>query len=242
MSRTIVWFSCGAASACAAKIMLLENPDSQLVYCDTGSEHADNTRFLKDIEKWLETKVTVIKSLKYKDTWQVFSERRYLSGPKGALCTTELKKIPRFVFQYPDDVQVFGYVAGEERRAERFKQQNFDVMMRVPLIETGMTKGDCLATIRQAGIELPAMYKLGYVNNNCIGCVKGGMGYWNKIRVDFPDVFDRMGRQERELNASILRSKGERIFLDELDPDRGNYGNEPEPSCSMLCEAVAEQD
>ncbi len=33
------------------------------------------------------------------------------------------------------------------------------------------------------------MYRLGYVNNNWVGGWKGGMGYWNKIRVDFPDVF-----------------------------------------------------
>ncbi len=35
------------------------------------------------------------------------------------------------------------------------------------------------------------MYDLGYPNNNCIGCVKGGMGYWNKIRKDFPEVFQK---------------------------------------------------
>ena len=32
------------------------------------------------------------------------------------------------------------------------------------------------------------MYDLGYPNNNCIGCIKGGMGYWNRIRKDFPDI------------------------------------------------------
>lgn len=35
------------------------------------------------------------------------------------------------------------------------------------------------------------MYDLGYANNNCIGCVKGGIGYWNKIRIDFPEESDR---------------------------------------------------
>ena len=62
------------------------------------------------------------------------------------------------------------------------------------------------------------MYDLGYPNNNCIGCVKGGMGYWNKIRVDFPEVFERRVRQERETGRSCIKG----IFLDELEPDRGN--------------------
>lgn len=59
------------------------------------------------------------------------------------------------------------------------------------------------------------MYDLGYPNNNCVGCVKGGMGYWNKIRVDFPEVFERRARQEREIGHSCIKG----VFLDELDPN-----------------------
>lgn len=236
--RTVVWFSCGAASAIAAKLTLETTPDAELVYCDTGSEHPDNKRFLSDVEKWLGKTVTILKSEKYADTWQVFKERRYLAGPKGAICTTELKKIPRFAFQRPDDIQVFGYVKGEESRAARFREQNFDVDMRAPLIDQGYTKSRCIDVIRRARIEIPTMYRLGYQNNNCIGCVKGGAGYWNKIRKDFPEVFDRMAKQERELNASVLRRNGERLFLDTLPKNLGRYGNEPEPSCSLLCEGI----
>ena len=49
------------------------------------------------------------------------------------------------------------------------------------------------------------MYKLGYNNNNCIGCVKGGIGYWNKIRVDFPAEFDRMAELERKIGHAVLK-------------------------------------
>jgi len=41
------------------------------------------------------------------------------------------------------------------------------------------------------------MYKLGYHNNNCIGCVKGGMGLLETSKVDFPEHFDRMAKLER---------------------------------------------
>jgi len=235
--RTVVWFSCGAASAVAAWLTLRETPDSVLVYADTGSEHPDNTRFMADAESWLGKKIVVIRSEKYRDTWQVFKERRYLVGPKGALCTAELKKIPRFGFQRPDDIQVFGYVAGEESRAKRFREQNFDVDMRTPLIEKGLTKSDCLDIILRNRIELPAMYRLGYRNNNCIGCVKGGAGYWNKIRVDFPDVFQRMSDQEQELGATVLRKDGKPLPLAELEPGTGRYEAE-EIGCSLLCADV----
>ena len=86
--------------------------------------------------------------------------------------------------------------------------------------------------LMQAGIELPAMYKLGYKNNNCIGCVKGAKGYWNKIRVDFPEAFERMVKQERKMNVKILD-----VFLDELDPSVGNYHSEFETECGVVCAA-----
>jgi 3'-phosphoadenosine 5'-phosphosulfate sulfotransferase (PAPS reductase)/FAD synthetase len=240
--RTVVWFSCGAASAVAAKMTLKKSPDALLVYCDTGSEHPDNVRFRGDVEEWLGRKVLVLQSKKYRDIWEVFKKRRFLNSPAGALCTVEMKKVPRFDFQQPDDIQVFGYTAGEEPRAERFRAANFDVHMRTPLIEAGLGKADCHAVIREAGIKTPEMYRLGYVNNNCIGCVKGGAGYWNKIRRHFPEVFERMAKQEREIDASLLRDKnGKRLFLDELNPKVGRYSSEPPVFCGLLCEQVMEK-
>jgi len=238
LKRTVVWFSCGSASAVAAKITLSEAGGAELAYCDTGSEHPDNVRFMRDVEGWLGVKVTVLKSDKYRDIWDVFHRRRFLNSPAGALCTVELKKIPRFRFQRPDDIQVFGYTVGEEARAARFRDANFDVEMQTPLIERGLTKADCHAVIREAGIKVPEMYRLGYVNNNCIGCVKGGAGYWNKIRRDFPEVFDRMAKQERELGATVLRKDGEPLYLDQLPKGMGRYSSEPPVFCGLLCESV----
>lgn len=77
---------------------------------------------------------------------------------------------------------------------------------------------------------------MGYNNNNCIGCVKGGMGYWNKIRKDFPQVFDRMARIERKVGATCLKDKNGRIFLDELSAWRGDPVEEIVPDCSLICQ------
>ena len=79
------------------------------------------------------------------------------------------------------------------------------------------------------------MYDLGYANNNCIGCVKGGKGYWNKIRVDFPEVFERRAKMEREIGNSILHDKNGMVFLDELDPYAGKMNDEIMDDCSLFC-------
>lgn len=238
-----MWISAGAASAVAAKLDIAAHPDASRVfaYTDPGSEHPDNVRFLADLEQWLGVTIERLRSERYADTWQVWSERRYLNGPTGALCTAELKKKPRFAFQHPGDVQVFGYTAEEAHRADRFREQNPEVTLVTPLIERGLTKDDCLAIIERAGLRLPAMYALGYRNNNCIGCPKGGLGYWNKIRRDFPEVFDRMARLERDLGHTCGRDDNGPVWLDELDPERGNHADEPSFECSLLC-AIAEGD
>jgi 3'-phosphoadenosine 5'-phosphosulfate sulfotransferase (PAPS reductase)/FAD synthetase len=235
--RVVVWFSCGAASAVAAKLTLAEygHERVQIVYTDPGSEHPDNVRFRGDCVRWFNHPIEVLKNPKYEDTWQLWQERRFLVGPKGALCTTELKKRLRQKFEDFDDIQVFGFTSEEKVRADRFREQNPEVMLATPLIEEGLNKSDTIAMIERAGITVPTMYLMGYQNNNCIGCVKGGMGYWNKIRRDFPEVFARMARLERELGATVNRDDDKPLYLDELDPTRGRYEDEPSFECSLLC-------
>lgn len=244
MTRIVPWFSCGNPSAVAAKLTLTKYAASQhvdVVHIDTGSEHPDNERFLRDCEKWFGVPIRTLRSPEFEDTWAVWEKRRFLAGPKGAPCTTELKKAVRWAYERPDDIHVFGYTAdkADAARFDRLKQENPDLRVAAPLILLGLTKADCHVMVQAAGIELPVMYRLGYRNNNCIGCVKGGAGYWNKIRHDFPEVFDRMARLERELGAKLIKLSEGRVSLDELRPDVGRY-EEEDISCSHVCAAAVE--
>jgi hypothetical protein len=218
MARTVVWFSCGAASAVAAKLAVESRQPVSVVYCDTSaSESPDNRRFMADVTRWIGQPIEVIGSEKYGSVDDVIDQRRYMSGVAGALCTVELKKIPRFAYQRPDDVHVFGLTADEGPRIERFESNNPELSLWWVLQEAGLTKGDCLARIADAGIELPLLYRQGYRNNNCLGCVKATSAeYWNKVRQDYPAVFQKRCEQSRELGVTLTRWQGQRIFLDEL--------------------------
>lgn len=235
--RIVSWFSCGAASAVATKLAINQHgPENVIVAsCVVENEHHDNERFLQDCEKWYGVKILRLRSEKYKDCWEVWEKNRYLAGIAGAKCTTEMKKMVRQKFQKVSDLQIFGFTVEEKHRAERFMQNNPEVDLSVPLIDQGLTKNDCFIEIQKAGIELPAMYRLGYNNNNCIGCVKGGAGYWNKIRKDFPDVFNRMAALERHLGAKLTKHKGKRVFLDELPENAGAKQREPDMECGLWC-------
>lgn len=247
MGRVVCRFSCGTASAVATKLALSKHGVERTVitYCDPGSEHPDNMRFRSDCEKWFGSEIVVLKSSRYADTWEVWERERFIVSKNGAPCTGFLKREPTYDFAQPGDVLVFGYTADERDRADQFRRQNFEQAIETPLIDAGLTKADCHAIIKRAGIELPAMYRLGYHNNNCVGCPKGGFGYWNKIRRDFPEVFERMAELQRRLGPGSgfwrERDSGERITLDDLAPDRGRHDEEISAECSLLCYA-AEQE
>jgi 3'-phosphoadenosine 5'-phosphosulfate sulfotransferase (PAPS reductase)/FAD synthetase len=241
--RVISWFSCGAASAVATKLAIAESKHPvEVVYCHVKEEHPDNLRFMKDCEKWFGQEIKVLQNEKYNGSiYEVFEKNKYLVGIAGAPCTRLLKKEVRKKYEQVDDIQVFGYTAEEEDRANRFIDANNDVKLWSILLEKGLTKADCIAMIDRAGIEIPQMYKLGYQNNNCIGCVKGGLGYWNKIRNDFPEQFNKMAAMEQKIGAKILKHKGERIWLTELPKDVGDYPTEQSIECGIFCH-MAEQD
>lgn len=246
MSRLLCWFSCGAASAVATKIALRENAGKLpvvIAYTEVKEEHPDNHRFLADCEKWFDHPITVMKNEQYQGSiYEVFFRSRYLVGPKGAACTRLLKKSVREQFERPGDRHVFGFTAEEQERYDDFLDAN-NIDCDAPLLRHGLGKQDCLALIDKAGIELPAMYKLGYKNNNCIGCVKGGAGYWNKIRRDFPEVYEKMAQVEehlgRTINKATIDGKRVRVSLRELPPDAGRYEEEPDISCGIVCQMQA---
>jgi 3'-phosphoadenosine 5'-phosphosulfate sulfotransferase (PAPS reductase)/FAD synthetase len=235
--RVLAWFSCGAASAVAAKLSIEKYGDAcEVVYCDTmASENRDNVRFMKDAEAWFGRKVTFIKSTKYHDIDQVFWETKYMAGPAGARCTVEMKKVPRFKFQLPDDIHVFGYTSEEARRITNFEANNPELTLEWPLRDRGLSKDDCFAILKYVGIELPLMYRQGYRNNNCVGCVKASSSkYWNSIRRDYPEVFGKRAIQSRVLGARLAWYKGKRIFLDEL-PEDVFTGKDENISCGPEC-------
>ena len=228
----------------ATKLILRKYDRDRVVisYCDPGSEHEDNARFLADCVRWFNHPVDVLKSQKFRDTWDVWEKEKFIASQYGAPCTGALKREPAYGFELPTDILVMGYTCEELERADRIQQQNFERTFEFPLIEAGLSKADCLGLLERANIELPMMYRLGFQNNNCIGCPKGGRGYWNMIRKHFPDKFWRMAALQRKFNVAFwIEPDGTKVFLDMLDPNRGVQFDEPNIECSILCH-IAEQN
>lgn len=234
-NRRVVWFSCGAASAVAAKLAIEKYRGCKVVYCDTSAtEHPDNNRFFNDVQRWIKRKIIRLRSKRYPTINDVFRIRKYMSGPSGAVCTTELKKLVREDWQRIDDIHIFGYTSDEIHRAEQFEARNPNLAIEWILIDNDVSKEDCLTRLRKARIVQPKMYDLGFEHNNCLGCVKSASpGYWNRTRRLFPQVFQLRCDQSRVIGTRLVVLNGERIFLDELPEDAESPDDDID--CGPVC-------
>lgn len=253
--RIICWFSCGAASAVAAKLVLQSNDPRKegrgIVIARNWlkEEHPDNDRMQADCEKWLGQNIIHVTNDTYHGSVaEVQMGVKAIRFRHGAPCTRILKKEQRQAFQRHSDIHVFGLHVGEDHRIDEFLDDEPDVHVWLPLVELHYTKEDCHRIVAEAGIEQAMMYRMGYKNNNCIGCVKGGQGYWNKIRQDFPEAFEAQAKRERILGTTVLRREGPKaadgsrtslpLYLDELNPAAGRYDAEPSIKCGIICEGA----
>jgi len=70
------------------------------------------------------------------------------------------------------------------------------------------------------------------------------MGYWNKIRVDFPIEFKRMADLEKRKGYTVLKQyKTDKdtglksvspLYLHDLEPGRGRFSEEPKIECGIV--------
>ena len=266
--KYIVWFSCGAASTVALFLSIREfgKENIKAIYQDTGSEHPDNKRYIKDVEEWLGINIIISKSSKFNNVDEVFEKYKLHKMQNGAKCTQVMKReVGESFITYErgkQEIEIFGYTIEEEKRVKRWTENNKERKIDPILIRHRLNKNDCLALINEAGITIPFLYTLGYKNNNCIGCVKAGIGYWNKIKKDFPDVFTKRSEQERRFGYTILMAKTSRkdkdgnwywpspykkmtnynplvnkfpMYLDEIKPWMGKNENQEIIECGPIC-------
>ena len=236
-TTTVSWFSGGVSSAVATKLVI-EQVD-KIIYQHIDDQHEDTLRFVRDCEEWFGKPVEIIQS-KYKSVENACRAMAYLNGVNGGACTRILKIRLRKEWEaqnrfFSNLRYVWGMDYGEATRiGDRIEAMPEEEHL-FPLADRKLTKADAHGILREAGIARPKMYDLGFPNNNCVGCLKGGKGYWNKIRIDFPEVFEGRAKLERLIGGSCING----CYLDELDPEAGRDCKIIVPECGAMCEAMS---
>ena len=268
--KIICWWSGGVTSAVACKIAIelygIEN--CRMIFIDTDNEHSDTYRFMAECSLWYKKDIETITGIgdKYKSIQDVWRKYKSLNVANGAVCSSELKRAVREKWQKENeyDYQVFGFDLDEPKRLKGMVLNHQKAKPIFPLWLYGYTKKDCVRIIEEAGIEVPKMYHLGFKNNNCFGksdesiggCVQGGIGYWQKIKREYPIKFNLMAEMEHELTDSkgspvtMLRTSKKKddekripLFLKphpkypDLPLFSEQKGREPEPlfECNGMC-------
>lgn len=235
----VCWISAGVSSFIAG--WLSRDTVDKFIYIDIADQHPDSLRFIHDCEKGLGKPIEILRSSQYERVGDVCRAFRFVNSAYGAKCTEVLKKRVRKEWEYQhrqyDITYVWGMDLDERARADRLVETMIEFNHEFPLIDRRLSKDDAHGILKQLNIARPVMYDMGYSNNNCIGCIKGGKGYWNKIRVDYPEVFADRAAMEREIGHSILKD----CYLDELSRDEGRMSDEIMEDCSIFC-SMAIQD
>lgn len=238
----VSWFSAGVSSAVATKIMI--NEIDKIIYTHIDDQHPDSMRFVRDCEQWFSKEIEITQS-RYKTAeaaWRASGLHRP-NTPQGAPCTRLLKRRVRAEWEMDktDLTYIWGFDIDEKDRAERIVENMRQQRHLFPLIDKSISKKHAHEILSASGIKRPVMYDLGYNNNNCVGCLKASSkGYWNHIRIDFPDVFERRAKAEREIGGSIIKDKnGNPLYLDELNPNEGRHTPPIIDDCGIFCELMA---
>ncbi len=211
----IAWWSGGLDSAIVCKLCLdrFGKENVRIIFIGTNNEDDDTYRFFTDCQKWYNKNIEVISSEKYREIQEVWREFLSLNVATGAICSSELKREVRIKFGRNNrfEYQAFGFDSKELKRANGMLKNYYFIKPIFPLIDAGYSKQDCLNILSKAGIRIPRVYGYGFHNNNCFktGCVQGGVGYWQKMQVEFPDKFDAMAKMEHELTDE----KGEPVTM-----------------------------
>lgn len=221
MNKVICWWSGGVTSAVACKVAIniYGKQNCEVIMIDTKNEHEDTYRFKSDCEKWYGINIDTIsafgKDHKYDSIQDVWFKNKSLNVATGAICSTVLKRKVREDWQKQNEYkhQVFGFEFNKDEmnRALSMKLNHPKSKPIFPLLMLAYSKKDCLDIVEEAGIEIPIPYELGFRNNNCFqtGCVQGGVGYWQKMKRDFPAKFDAMAKVEHD----ITDIKGEPVTM-----------------------------
>lgn len=204
--KIIAWWSGGVTSAVTCKLCIdiYGLCNVRFVFIDTQNEDGDTYRFKADCERWYGKEIETISGVeKYGTIQEIWRKHKSLNVATGAICSTTLKRKVREDWQKANEYehQAFGFELSEAKRALSMTKNNLKAKAIYPLLLYGLFKKDCIDIIQEAGIQIPKMYQLGFVNNNCFktGCVQGGIGYWQKIQREYPEKFEAMAAMEHEL-------------------------------------------
>lgn len=207
LKRHIVSFS-GGKDSTAMLFKMIENnmKIDDVLFCDTGVEFPDMYDHIKQVEKYIGNKLTVIKN-EYSYEYYMFDYIKVKGKNKGKRgyswsdfrnrwCTRCLKITPisKYLRQYKgyDIIEYHGIALDEIHRTEKNKGRDINY----PLVEWGMTEKDCLEYCYSKGFTWNGLYEK-FDRVSCFLCPLQRLRELKVIYREFPDLWAYMRELDR---------------------------------------------
>lgn len=206
----VVMFSGGVGSwATAQRVASKYGSDNlYLMFADTNMEDEDLYRFLDEASKNVGGRL--IRVADGRTPWEVFHDTRYIGNTRIDPCSRILKReLLRYwleeMFSPKDTVVYLGIDWTEIHRYERAAPYWSPWKIEAPLCEPPLlVKDEMLDLLREEGIEIPRLYKLGFSHNNCGGfCIKAGQAHFANLLQQLPERYAYHECKEEEMRQFL---------------------------------------
>jgi len=174
-------------------------------FADTLWEDEDLYRFLADFEAFIGQKI--YRHTEGRTPLEVAEAQHIIPNSRIAPCSLVLKQRPfkRFIENYPKPVTVLLGLDWSEQHRMDAPRRVYEAIPGVSVDFPLMWKPydyDIFQTVRNWGIEIPRLYRLGFPHNNCGGrCVRQGVREWRRLRNFFPARFEEVAVWETHQRA-----------------------------------------
>lgn len=244
--KHIVSLSGGIGSYFALKRVLEKNKkeDVVAVFCDVLNEDDDLYRFLVDIECEFNIEIIVLKD--GRTPVELAKEENFLYNSRVANCSKILKSriFNKWLKTIDEECTLyFGIDFTEKHRCDALIKNYSKYKCEFPMCEPPyLYKNEMLELLKQDGIKIPRMYKLGFSHNNCRGmCFKAGIGHFKNLLEKDGNTFLEFEKDEQEIikiigkDVAILKRKGKPFTLKRL---REIVESEPDQLTLFECQDV----
>lgn len=213
--KHIISLSGGIGSYFTLKKVLEENKkdDVVAVFCDTLFEDGDLYRFLEDIEKKFDVKITRL--CEGKTPFELAYEDNFIFNSRVANCSKKLKSRPfkKWLKENytPEECVIYmGIDFTETHRCNAIKKNYEPYQVKFPMCEQPyIYKYEMIEELKNEGIKVPRLYNLGFSHNNCGGfCFKAGIGHFKNLYEKDKNLFLKMENKEARLIDRIKSKTG----------------------------------
>lgn len=242
--KHIVSLSGGIGSYFALKRVLEKHNKENVipVFCDILNEDHDLYRFLVDIE--CEFNIEIITLSDGRTPVELAKEEKFLYNSRVSNCSKLLKSrvFNKWLKTIDEECTLyFGIDFTEKHRCAALIKNYSKYKCEFPMCEEPyLYKNEMLDLLKQDGIKIPRMYRLGFSHNNCRGmCFKGGIGHFKNLLEKDRNTFLEFEKNEQDIieiigkDVAILKRKGRPITLREL---RKIIENAPEQLTLFECQ------